>query len=216
MRGSDPGHYLWWLVSRASGIVALALISASVLLGLAMAARLIAPRRKRTAVRLHESLAMISLAAVGLHGAALLGDTWLKPGLAGITVPFAIGYRPAFVACGIAGGYLALLLGPSFYLRRRIGGRTWRRLHRLIVVAWLLSVVHTLGAGSDASAPWLRAVVMVPAVPIAYALVARVLGGSPRPQRKAAGPRGPECRDRPDRPERPERRQPAVSRAGAG
>ena len=183
MRSSDPTHYLWWLVSRASGIVALVLIAVSVLLGLAMSARLVPARRKRAAARLHESVAVISLAAIALHGAALMGDTWLNPSLAAITVPFAIGYRPAFVACGIGGGYLAVLLGPSFYLRRRIGARTWRKLHRSVVVVWVLSVVHTLGAGSDASAIWLRAVVMIPAVPIVYALVARLLGGSRRPHR---------------------------------
>lgn len=183
MRSSDPTQYLWWLVSRASGIVALVLIAGSVLLGLAMSARLVPAQRKRAAARLHESVAIISLAAIALHGAALLGDKWLNPSLAAIAVPFAIGYRPAFVACGITGWYLAVLLGPSFYLRRRIGARTWRKLHRAIIVVWVLSTVHTLGAGSDASAIWLRAAVMIPAVPIVYALVARLLGAFGRPQR---------------------------------
>ena len=39
MTGRDPMEYAWWLASRASGIVALALISLSVILGLAMAGR---------------------------------------------------------------------------------------------------------------------------------------------------------------------------------
>ncbi len=180
MSGGDPTHLLWWLISRASGIVALALISCSVLLGLAMAAKLVPARHKRSAVRLHEYVAMIALAAIGLHGAALLGDGWLKPGVAGITVPFALGYRPAFTAAGIIAGYLALLLGPSFYVRRRIGARMWRRLHRATVLVWLLAVVHTLGAGSDGSTLWLRAVVLAPAPPIVYALVSRLLGGRHR------------------------------------
>jgi hypothetical protein len=55
-----------------------------------------------------------------------------------------------------------LLLGPSFYMRRRIGARRWRSLHRLTIVAWLLSVGHTLGAGTDAAQLWLRVVVIAP------------------------------------------------------
>ena len=39
MTGRDPMEYGWWLASRASGLVALALITLSVTLGLAMAGR---------------------------------------------------------------------------------------------------------------------------------------------------------------------------------
>ena len=96
---SDPLHYLWWLISRASGVVALVLISASVLMGLAMAARLLhRPGLKRAVARLHEHVALSALAAIAVHGLSLLGDSWLKPGLAGIAIPFAMSYRPAFTA----------------------------------------------------------------------------------------------------------------------
>ena len=47
MTAAGPTHYIWWLVSRASGIVAVALVSISVLIGLAMAAKQVPPRRKR-------------------------------------------------------------------------------------------------------------------------------------------------------------------------
>ncbi len=184
--GQSPLADLWWLVSRASGILALVLISLSVLMGLAMAAKVLrAPRAKRLVVTLHEHVALTALLAIGLHGVALLGDRWLKPGLTGITVPFALSYRPQFTGIGIIGGYLALLLGPSFYLRRRIGARRWRRLHTLIALSWLLSVVHTLGSGSDAGQLWLRAVVALPAVPMAYLLTLRVLRPAPAASRKA-------------------------------
>lgn len=172
----QPLAYLWWLVSRASGVVALVAISLSVMLGLAMASRVLRrPGLKRAAARLHEHVALVALLAIGAHGLALLGDGWLKPGWKGIAVPFALSYRPQFTGAGIIAGYVALLLGPSFYLRRRIGARRWRRLHSLIAVAWVLSVVHTLGSGSDAGQLWLRAVVAVPGIPIVYLLTLRLL-----------------------------------------
>lgn len=177
MSRSGPLHLLWWLVSRASGVVALVLISLSVLIGLAMAARVIRrPGVKRGLVRLHEHLALIALVAIAVHGLALLGDGWLKPGLGGITVPFALSYRPAMTGLGIIAGYLAVLLGPSFYLRRRIGARRWRKLHRATVLVWVLSAVHAIGAGTDAGALWLRCVVLVPVAPIVYLLALRFLG----------------------------------------
>lgn len=195
MKRPEPIHYLWWLVSRASGIVALVVISLAVLIGLAMAAQLVRGALKRSAARVHEHLALIGLVAIAVHGASLLGDRWLRPGIRGITVPFWMGYRPALTGLGIISGYLVLLLGPSFYFRRRIGARLWRRLHRLIVLAWILAAVHTLGSGSDGTSLWLRCVVLVPVTPIVYALVLRLLS------ERAAAPTSRGRRARPPRPE---------------
>lgn len=178
MSHGAPLQYLWWLVSRASGILALVLVSLSVVLGLAMAARVIRrPGLKRTAVSLHEHLAITALLAIAVHGAALLGDHWLKPGWRGITIPFALSYRPAFTGAGIIAGYLAVLTGPTFYARRRIGARRWRRLHRATGFVWLLGAVHTLGAGSDTPAAWLRMIVLMPVPAIAYLVVQRFAAG---------------------------------------
>ena len=175
MNHAQPIHVIWWLVSRASGILAMALMSASVLLGLTMATNVV--RRtgaKRAIARVHEHSAVLALAAIAAHGASLLGDRWLHPGWDGITVPFALSYRPAFTGLGIVAGYLAVLLGPSFYLRKRIGARRWRRLHRATVIAWLLAAAHTLGSGSDASKLWLRCIALAPLVPIVYLSVLRL------------------------------------------
>lgn len=180
MKSQEPLHVFWWLVSRASGVVALVLITLSVLMGLAMAARVLRPGgAKRVVARLHEHVALAALAAIGLHGLSLLGDKWLNPGLRGIAVPFALNYRPGFTGVGVLAGYIAVLVGPSFYLRRLIGAKRWRGLHRLAVVVWALSAIHTLGAGSDGHQLWLRAVVLLPIIPLAYLLVLRLLVQQP-------------------------------------
>lgn len=172
----DPLPYLWWLVSRASGILALGLVSLAVLIGLAMSTKSISkPGAKRALMRLHEHVAIIGLVAISVHGLSLLGDRWLRPGLAGIAIPFAISYRPLFTGLGILAAYLAALLGLSFYLRRRIGAKRWRRMHRATVVVWVLGVAHTLGAGSDASMPWMQAFIAFTGVPILYLTVLRIL-----------------------------------------
>ncbi len=195
MTRSDPVQVIWWLVSRASGVVALVLISLSVLIGLAMAAKVVRrPAVKRSMARLHEHVALAALVAIAAHGLALLGDAWLRPGLRGIAVPFAMSYRPAFTGLGIVAGYLALLLGPSFYLRRRIGVRRWRALHRGTVVVWLLSAVHAFGAGSDAHTVWLRAVVLAPVAPIVYLLVLRLTRDTTRRPCLHEGPSGSDHR----------------------
>jgi methionine sulfoxide reductase heme-binding subunit len=196
---AEPLQYLWWLVSRASGILALVLVSLSVILGLAMAAKTISrPGFKRGVMRLHEHIALVALVAIAVHGLALLGDKWLKPGWRGITVPFALTYRPTFTGLGIIAGWLALLLGPSFYLRRVIGARRWRKLHRATAVIWVLGVVHTLGSGSDGGKLWLRVVVLAPVIPVVYLMVLRVSSPSPAFRSAATAPRlSPPAREPP-------------------
>lgn len=192
MKRGAPIHYLWWLISRASGIVALVLISLAVLMGLMMAARSLQgrPALKRVVARLHEHVALSALGATGVHGFSLLGDQWLKPGLQGIVVPFAMSYRPAFTGLGIIAGYLALLVGPSFYVRRRVGAGRWRKLHRVSAAVWVLAAIHTLGSGSDAVALWLRVIVLAPVLPVVYLLVLRMLRGG-RPARSVPAPPRP-------------------------
>jgi sulfoxide reductase heme-binding subunit YedZ len=158
------------------------------LAGLLMANGL--PRRpgaKKRLLAVHETAALTGLLAIALHGLLLLGDDWLEPGLTGITIPFALDYRPAFTALGVVAGWGAMLLGLSFYVRRRIGGALWRRLHRLTMVAWLLAVVHALGAGTDGGQWWLQAVVVTTALPILFLFFLRLLpADEQRPQATAS------------------------------
>jgi len=179
----------WWLAGRASGLVALVLVTVSVALGLAMAGRLMRrPGLARRVLAIHEQTALAGLVAIAVHGITLLGDPWLRPGVAGVTVPLAIGYRPAAVALGILAGYLAALLGLSFYLRRRIGARLWRKAHRATIVVYLLGLGHAFAAGSDASTAAFRWFAALTAVPIAALFLVRLAAArrsSRRRQRSA-------------------------------
>ncbi|MHB8242967.1 MAG: ferric reductase-like transmembrane domain-containing protein, partial [Solirubrobacteraceae bacterium] len=168
MTPAAPSNYVWWLAGRSAGMVAMLLVASSVVLGLGMAARVIPSRWRRDAMRVHQHLALLGLAAIGAHGLLLAADPWLKAGAKGILVPFAIGYRPLWTGLGILGGYLAVILGLSFYVRKRIGARLWRRMHRFTVVVYVLSLVHALGAGTDTSIPLVRYAMLASSLPVLF------------------------------------------------
>jgi sulfoxide reductase heme-binding subunit YedZ len=116
---------------------------------------------------LHESMSLAALVMVAVHGASLLGDAYLNPGLAGIAVPFAGSYRPLWTGIGILAGYGLAALGLSYYVRDRIGPARWKRLHRLTAAFWIAAIIHTLGAGTDAKQTWflvLAGAFVIPAV----------------------------------------------------
>lgn len=181
MIGPAPGDHVWWLASRAAGITALLAVTISVLIGLLLATRLHnRPKLNRTLMSLHEHTALVGLLAIAVHGLTLLGDPWLRPGLSGILVPFAMDYRPLFTGLGVIAGLLAALLGLSFYARRRIGAKLWRRAHRWTLAVYVLGVVHTLGAGTDASTAWMRALLVGCSVPVLFLALVRLAGGPRR------------------------------------
>ena len=176
----DPGKYPWWLASRSAAIVAFALITTAVILGLLMASKVIKkPGMKRNLIKVHEQVALAALVAIGAHGVLLLGDAWLRPGITGISIPFTLEYRPLWTGLGIVAGYLALLLGPSYYWRRRIGSRRWRQIHRATVVVFVLAVAHSLGSGTDGASTWFRVMVLGSAA-IVLALVVLRYARAPR------------------------------------
>lgn len=179
----------WWLAGRASGLVALVLVTVSVFLGLTMAGKVMRrPGLSKKLMALHEQTALAGLVAIAIHGLALLGDPWLHPGLTGIAVPFAMSFKAVFTGLGIVGGYLAALLGLSYYARRRIGAKLWRKAHRATVVVYLLGLVHALGAGTDATAAWFRWWVLLTTPVIGGLFVYRVLSGRAKKQARQKAP----------------------------
>jgi len=182
---SGASNHLFWITSRAAGTSALVLASVSVGLGALMGGRLL---KGRLADRraLHEALSLSVMVALGVHALALVGDSWLRPSLRDVTIPFTWSYRPALTSLGIVSGWALVALGLSYYLRARIGVRRWRALHRFSVLAWLGGLVHGLALGTDAGQAWFLILVGVTALPALLALAAR-LSGAAQPAPGAAG-----------------------------
>ena len=82
---TDPGQHVFWLASRALGVTALLLIALSVGLGLALSGRIVrVPGGPARLKRLHEALSLSGLVTIVAHGATLIGDAYLRPGLEGV------------------------------------------------------------------------------------------------------------------------------------
>ena len=135
-------------------MVALGLVTISVVLGLMMAGKLSRkPGAGRILSAIHEQTAVTGLVAIAVHGLTLLGDPWLNPGPAGIAIPFTMGYKTLWAGFGIMAGWLAALLGLSFYARRRIGPRLWRRAHKATIFVYVLGVIPYARRGNGCLQP---------------------------------------------------------------
>lgn len=147
----------FWLLARASGLTAYALLTASVLAGLVLKARPFGRALKPASVTdLHRFLALLGLGMLAMHGATLMLDQTVHMPFAGLLVPGASPYRPAAVAAGVVGAELMFLIYLSFALRSRIGARNWRRLHWATYLVFLLATIHGFASGTDSTQPWAR------------------------------------------------------------
>ncbi len=161
----------FWITSRAAGIVALLASSAAVALGLLMSGRM----RKGPDLRVtHEALSLATIVALVVHALALLGDGYMKPSLADLTIPFVSAYERVWTTVGIVGGWMLVILGLSYYVRGRIGPARWRKLHRFTALAWVLGVAHSLGEGTDAGAAWFLLATAAVVIPTVALLVRRL------------------------------------------
>ncbi len=184
----NPAQQIFWFASQALGIVAILVLGISVSLGLAMSSRII--RRPGLPARLkhfHEASTLVMLVLIASHAGLLLFDAYLRPGLAGITLPFALSYRPGFTGMGIIAGWLAAILGLSFYARRWIGVKTWRSMHRFTIVVYLLALGHVVGAGTHGRSWWMLAMLGALTAPVVFAFTYRILPSAPRRSREASG-----------------------------
>jgi DMSO/TMAO reductase YedYZ heme-binding membrane subunit len=171
--GPDSGAP--WFVSRATGFAALTALALDVIVGLLVSTR--AGDRwiaRAHAIDLHGWLSPVALSLVVGHALVLLADGYIHFDLLDLIVPFAAPYRPLAVGAGVIAAYLALVVHASFGLRRRLGTRTWRRLHYLSFAAFVAASVHAVLAGSDASRPWAIAVHGAPLAVVGALVVHRV------------------------------------------
>jgi sulfoxide reductase heme-binding subunit YedZ len=166
--------HFFWITSRAAGIVALVLASASVGVGLMISGRLGKARGPELRIS-HEALSLAAIGALIVHAAALLGDSFFHPTVADLLIPFQMDYKEPYMAIGIIGGWAMVIFGLSYYVRERIGIARWKLIHRFTALAWILGVIHTLGEGTDSGEAWFLAVTAIAVVPVVVLALMRML-----------------------------------------
>ena len=170
----------FWLLARAAGITAYLLLTLSVLAGLVLKSRPTRRLRPASVTEVHKTLAVMGLGALALHGAALVLDATVKVTPAALLVPGLVAYRPVAVSFGVVGGWVFALVTVSFWVRKRIGVRNWRRLHWLTYALFLLATLHGILAGTDTTRSWTHGLYLGALGAVAAATSWRVLVPPPR------------------------------------
>jgi len=142
-----------WVISRATGFTAFALIAGAMVAGLLVRTRVaVGPLKGAGMVDLHRHLSLCALVAIAVHGGSLLFDATVDVSPAALVVPGLIDHRPVATGIGVAVAELALLAHLSFRYRSKIGPKNWRRLHWGTYAVFIGGAAHGILSGTDTGA----------------------------------------------------------------
>jgi hypothetical protein len=152
----------------ASGATALAWSYAGLLLGLLVGTRLPRSlvRHRHRMLGWHRRLNLTVIGLMATHVAAFAlgtpGASWVVALVPQTSAVSSFGYT-----LGVLSLYGAVVLGPSYYLRRRLGPHVWLVAHQLAALVYALALWHALALGPHVrvAGPW-RVVVWVAQLPL--------------------------------------------------
>jgi predicted ferric reductase len=146
----------FWYASRATGIVALLLLTAVLVLGILVNRQGRLPGLPRFAVTsLHRNLSLLSVAFIAVHVLTAVLDTYVSiPATAGV-VPFVSGYERFWLGLGAISFDLMLAMIMTSLLRGRLNRVLWRAIHLLAYLSWPVAFAHSIGSSSDLQHGWL-------------------------------------------------------------
>jgi sulfoxide reductase heme-binding subunit YedZ len=176
----------YWYFGRATGLIALVLLTATIVLGVLGPLRVSSTRWPRFAIRtLHRDLALASLLMIAIHVVTVVLDGYVHIPLSAAVLPIGSSYRPFWMALGAVSFDLLLAIVLTSLLRHQIGDRIWRRVHWLTYASWPIAVAHGLGAGSDSTQIWALAITFGCCGIVALATLARARNQQPPVHGKA-------------------------------
>lgn len=177
-----------WFASRACGLVALLLLTGTVVLGALHTGRAATAAWPRFVVHgLHRNLALLAVVFVAMHVATAILDPYAGIRWIDAVVPFASGYHPFWTGLGAAALDLLAALVVTSLARTRLPLPLWRGVHRAAYGLWPVALAHGLGIGdADSRLGWVRGVDLACALAVAVAVVARLRAHHPDPDARHA------------------------------
>ena len=145
-----------WYTARATGVVALILLTITVVLGVAGTARLstkLLPAIVRSG--LHRNVSLLAVAFIVVHVLSSVLDPYAGIKLTSAIVPFSSAYRPFWLGLGAIAFDMLLALILTSLLRSWLSQRTWRAVHWSGYACWPVALWHGLGTGTDSRLSWL-------------------------------------------------------------
>lgn len=177
----------FWYASRATGVVALLLLTAVMVLGMLVNRQGRLPGLPRFAVTgLHRNLSLLAVIFVAIHVLTSVADGYVNIPVFSAVVPFMSPYERLWLGLGAVSFDLAIAVIVTSLLRRHLSRRAWRVVHLLSYLCWPIAWVHSFFASGDLQHGVLLILAIGCAIAVGVGLVWRLAaaaGDVPRAER---------------------------------
>jgi predicted ferric reductase len=168
-----------WYASRATGVVALLLLTAVMVLGVLVARQhKVAGLPRFAATGLHRNLSLLATVFVLVHVLTAVLDGYVNLPVTAAVVPLASPYERWWVGLGAVSLDLMLAAAVTSLLRRHLSRRVWRAVHLTAYLSWPVAWVHSVFASGDLRSGWLLALGVACAAVVACAAGWRVVAAA--------------------------------------
>jgi sulfoxide reductase heme-binding subunit YedZ len=175
---NSPSWY--WYATRGLGTATLVVLTGTVVLGIVTVTRWTGESTPGfVAADIHRNLSLLAICLLAAHIITTVLDPFAHITVRDVIIPLGAAYRPVWLGLGVGAMWILIGVIATSLLRDRVGPRLWRLIHWAAYGSWPLAVIHGLGTGSDARAPWLIGVVASCVVAVIFALFFRLRHGSP-------------------------------------
>ena len=184
------GSTVFWYASRATGIVALLLLTAVLVLGILVNRQGRLPGLPRFAVTdLHKNLSLLAVAFIAVHVFTAVLDTYVHIPILSAVIPFASGYERLWLGLGAISLDMMIAMIVTSLLRGHLNRVLWRAIHLLAYASWPVAFAHSIGSSKDLQQGWMLDMAIGCALIVAAAVVWRLAHAArqvPRAGRVAA------------------------------
>ena len=177
LAASQPSWY--WYATRGLGVTTLLVLTSAVVLGIGTSRRWGASAAVGfVTAELHRNLSLLAAGLLLAHIVTTVLDPFAHISVRDSLIPVGASYRPTWLGLGVLSAELTAAVVVTSLFRHRLGPRLWKLVHWGAYLSWPTALLHTLGTGSDARAPWLIGLAAACTLAVLLAVEERLEDGS--------------------------------------
>lgn len=168
-----------WYLMRASGFVALGLLTIALCLGITNLARVsVGPWTRTLSALVHRNVSLLALVFLVIHVLTAISDRYVQIPALSIFVPGLSGYDHLWIGLGAISVDLMIAVVATSLLRGRLPRRAWQFVHWTAYLMWPSALIHSIfsgtGNGQDTGTEWSTAIYVGCGLLFAVAVTARL------------------------------------------
>jgi DMSO/TMAO reductase YedYZ heme-binding membrane subunit len=180
---------VFWYASRATGVVALLLLTAVFVLGITVNRQARIPGLPRFAVTdLHRNLSLLATSFLAIHVITAILDSYVRIPILSSVIPFASGYERFWLGLGAIAFDLMLAAIVTSLVRGHLSRKVWLAIHLTAYLSWPVALVHSIYSSKDMQHGVMLDIAIACAVIVAAAVVWRLVRAARQLPRAARVP----------------------------